>query len=346
MLADMWRYHNTSEAAHRIRRSDDVPGFSEAGRVIRQSLEIEVIKPASTITSHQNTALVYRGEGSEWAPLHGKRTKQRLWLKSSVAGVYHVGLANGAENLSCPTPITVSTPDVWVPLEVVLPAAPLMEWRFDRRVDYSMYLFLAVGSHFFGQTGQWLSGYAAGDASQVNFNAAVGSVIKIAGWELGLAEDMALPEFTRPEAEELRCMRYIETSFPSGLAPMQGIGTGKGEELLQVAGSKKPRESLAQRFIVARRPAPMILYESLARRFIVPKRRAPAMTGYNPVNTNNQMRALTLDVDCEETTFDNVSDRGFRASYKCPAGTLPGHSIGFHWLADASLPAVGSGSFD
>jgi len=346
MLADMWRYHNTSDAEHRIRRSADVPTFAEAKRVLRQSLEIEVIKPAAAITSHQNTALVYRGEGSEWAPLHGIRTKQRLWLKSSVAGVYHIGLANGAENLSCPTPITVPAPDVWFPLEVVLPAAPLVEWRFDRRVGYSMYMFLAVGSHFFGQTGQWLSGYAAGDSSQVNFNAAAGSVIRIAGWELGSAEDTSPPEFARPEAEELRCMRYIETSFSSGVAPMQGIGAGSGEELVRVVGSMKPQESLVRRFIDPKPQTPTILHESLMRRFIVPKRRTPVMTSYNPVTTNNEMRNLTLNIDCEETSFDNVTDRGFRASCRCPGSTSAGNAIGFHWLADASLPAAGSGSFD
>ncbi|MDP1840935.1 MAG: hypothetical protein Q8N31_23170 [Reyranella sp.] len=212
MLADMWRYANTTNASHNIALSTDAPTFAQAGRKISQSAMITCTS-AAACGSTQNLGLVYRGEGYEWAPCWQQQTTILFWVKSTKTRVFFTGLANSAQDLSCPMAYTINTANTWEYKSVTLPASPASTWYFDYRVGYSLYFFLASGSMFWGTAGVWNSGQQAGDSSQVDFNDTNGATFQLAGVQLEVGTSATSFGVWRFEDELRHCQRYIEKSF-------------------------------------------------------------------------------------------------------------------------------------
>jgi hypothetical protein len=326
MLADGYRLHDVGAAVHTVRQSSDVPPLTVCGRVIPYSLEVEVTTADASIGATDVTAITYRGEGSEWAELAEFATEQRIYVKTNVPGTYHLTLSNGPETLFCSQPFTIAFADLWTP--VTIPAPPSVgvtgtDWWTDHRVGYTVAVTLCAGSGVQGALGTWESGVKFGGAQQINFNANVGNKINIAGLRVRRADDDRPDFYQPPEMIARDCLRYLETSFSPGTAPASAFGIGTGELSFYA-----PRNGANTQ-------------GSAANRFRAVKRKTPAMTGYNPIGAGSQMRDYTAAQDCTNTTFDNLTAHGFRAFATGHANTVIGNLMLLHWLADATLPALG-----
>lgn len=325
MFADMWRYANTTAATHSIELSTDAPSFAQAGRSIAQSAKITCTSSAG-IGSTENLGLVYRGEGYEWAPCWQQQTTISFWVKSSKTGTFFAGLANGAQDLSCPMAYTINTANIWEFKSVTLPASPATTWYFDYRVGYSLYFFLASGSTFWGTADVWNSGRQAGDSRQVNFNDTNGATFLLAGVQLEVGTSATSFDVWRFDDELRRCQRYIEKSFRPFDKPQSGTGMITGEHL----------------FYPSRSGTAYMSPETI--RFTAPKRKPPTMYTYNPVNSNSQIYDWSVSADCSNTTSDNATEFSVRLWANGPSAAGYGDTMGVHWLADASLPLPGDGA--
>lgn len=326
MLADCWRLHKAGAAVHTVRPSTDVPHPSLCGRVIPNSMEIEVTTPDAAVSATDVTALVYRGEGSELAELVERRIPFEFWLKG-IAGSYAVHLSFGAETLSCAVPIKLDDTDKWTrfigwapwPVDAVLGT----DLWTDNRVGITFALVLMAGSNFQGELDKWhshaASAFKFAGVGQSNFNATLGNKMKIAGVRIGDGQAMFQP----PEFVEQACMRYVEKSFERTWTPANGVGfSGEHRWPCSLAGA-------------AAQPSERV-------RYAVPKRKAASVIGYNPINGNSQAIRVTGPIDCTATAFNAKTAFGFQPIATSPAGTTVGQELAVHWVADASLPALGT----
>jgi hypothetical protein len=354
LFADMWRYANTTEAVHNLELSTDVPHVGEAKSWIGQSAKITCTKAAPSIGTHQNIGLVYRGEGYEWTECWQRPTTISFWVKASEPGTYFTGLANGAQDLSCPMPYTIASANTWEFHAVTLPPSPAGTWYFDRRVGYSLYFFLALGSNFWGKAETWNPGRPGGDERQVNMSRRTGATFQLANVQLEVG-DAATPFETSIFGDELRaCQRYIEKSWPMGEQLMSG-GVPISESHLCQAHAATAAEVAPQTRAVSgkrwtwlsfpkafgARSSPDIATASEAVRFTVPKRKKPTVYAFAP---SNDLSAEAMISGGLQTACDNATEIGVRLRVTAPRGGAIPDGPSLHWLADASLPLPGDGA--
>ena len=323
MFADMWRLHNSAGASLDIARSADVPSFAEAGRVIRQSAEIVVRGPVDPMPANRNCCIAYRGEGYEWAPLHGQPSALSFWVKSSTPGRYWCGLETGHSPWRmCAQSFVVEHADCWEWKSVAFPPALTTGgWSFTDDIGYVFWVFLAFGEDFVVRPSVWNESGGSGDRARVNALAKAGAAFKITGVQFEPGE-RSTPFEMRPLADELHaCQRYIQKSFAPALAPAPAAGWDSGEATWRIG-------------------APGFDHGAENIRFTASMRTAPQMSAFNPEQANAYARCRTRDYDTPEITFVNVTPDGF--SIRCAPSRRNeiGDAFGLHWLADATLPGI------
>jgi hypothetical protein len=330
MGPDGTRYYNGSGAVHTFKQQTvDVPTLNYCKRVIPATIEVSVTTADATVGATEYTYLAYRGEGSELAELLGGDgdIEVQSYFQSSLPGTYHLGMANGPETLYSAQPFFIPAANTWTPVSITFPRPDGVigtDWWTDSRVGYSVFLVLAAGSSLQEDAGpRWQTGLKLGCNSQVNFNATVGNKIRWGGLDVRRARNPYMAAFQPPEITEQAALRYIVKSFARGVAPASAVGYNTGETTFPatIAGAQ--------------------IQIGATVRYPVPLRKSVTPVGYNPVNAGAQAKAKTHG-DCTATTFDNKTESGFRIITTAPAATTVGEEIGLHWMADASLPAIGT----
>ena len=66
-------------------------------------------------------------------------------------------------------------------------------------------------------------------------------------------------------------------------------------------------------------------------------RATPAVTLYNPIAANNQVRNYTTNADCSLSAVDFIDDHGFRITCKGDSGGSAGNWLAAHYVVDARL---------
>jgi hypothetical protein len=125
----------------------------------------------------------------------------------------------------------------------------------------------------------------------------------------------------RPAAVELGiCQRFYSKTFPMATQPAQNTGSANGALRWVHIGTGAVTANAAFT------PYP------------VPMRAVPAVTFYNPVAPNAQVRNLSTSVDCTATVAaPTSSERGLYPGYTGDAGAVTGNQMAVHWTADAEI---------
>lgn len=326
ILADMFRWYNTSTGAVIVRRSTEVPHRNLCGgRTIPYSLEVEVTTAKASPGALDVAAVTYRGEGSELCRMGEQAIRVRGWLWGPI-GTYNFHVSNGPETVSYSYPVVITAQNMWNEVEFWTTRMPDWDgsWYTNYRVGYTVALTLMGGTGVQDEMEKWVSGLKFGTTPS-NFMATVGNKVRIAGLRIG--EGPILQEVA--ESTETYCMRYHEKSADRDTPPTTGLGWGTGE--------------LTWRSPVAGAGAPLV---TARQQFVAPKRKAPFMAVQNPAAANTQARCFTAAADCTGTTIDSITSYGFRLQANLPVAAAANELIGAHWTANASLPgltlAVGS----
>jgi hypothetical protein len=115
------------------------------------------------------------------------------------------------------------------------------------------------------------------------------------------------------------CSYYYQKSFKPRTIPATAVGSQTGEAFgVQTAGSATNSIGPIVTF-----PVQMIS--------------SPALTFYNPVNNNAQIRSEGSAADWTLTTGGNITVRGFFTTGTTPGGSAIGNNCGLHWTADSRL---------
>lgn len=325
ITATGWRSQNTSTARLACERSLDVPTYAQAGRVITQSHKLTVTQTAAVQPSRIN-GIVHFGEGIFWRPLHGKPTHLRFWLKTSKAGPYYCGIRTGMPpHKTLPMRYVQTAADVWQEHLIPMPANPLDGgWGFGEAQGFALFFFMGFGSQFHATPDTWQDGALGGGADQTWLMDELGGYFQLAGVQLEANGPTAFAY--DPLWDQQACARYVQTSFREGVRPDNNQGIVSGNEawpaVLQPNG-----------WIVS--PDRVIFPEG-------PMRTEDFdLTIYNPMDgPMGSIRnwAAGTNTDPEQLWIDNRSKTGARVSAPAPANTQGGDTMGFHWVADASVP--------
>jgi hypothetical protein len=125
--------------------------------------------------------------------------------------------------------------------------------------------------------------------------------------------------FRRPDpGEQLQlCRRRYQSTFMYG-SPASGTGTNTGELMFRRIVAGTASEGLYV-------PLPVRL------------RAAPAVSLFNPIASNTQVRNTTKNADCAASAVDQISDHGFRITCTGNSTGVAGDWLSTHYVADARL---------
>lgn len=146
-----------------------------------------------------------------------------------------------------------------------------------------------------------------------NFQLTIGRVTLVAGTYYG---EVRKPSFD----ETLRhAQKWVRKSFLYGTTPAQSAGAGIGESF-GIAGKAG---AVANQIIPVRFDAPMF--------------GTPAITLYNPLAANAQVRDYLASADFSASIASRISANGFNVVGTGNASTAVGNEIGIHWTAITRL---------
>ena len=132
-----------------------------------------------------------------------------------------------------------------------------------------------------------------------------------------LASGIYFGEVRKPSfSETLRyAKRWVQKSFLYGTTPAQNVGAATGESF-GIAGK-----------------AGATANQTIPVRFDVPMFGTPAITLYNPLAVNAQIRDYLASADFSASIAARISSNGFNAAGTGNAGTAVGNEIAIHWTA-------------
>ncbi len=291
-------------------------GVTTAQAVLGTNDELSVVLP---IEGLRTSRLAFGRDAA--APL-----SLGFWFSAQRPGVYSGAIRNGARSRSWPFTFTVAEADTrqWISLSGLSAIAGDVTgaWSTGSNVGLSVTICLAGGASRCGAADEWAASDCSGAAGTTNGVASVadefyiGNVIVLPGLYLPGAERAAYA--IRPADEELRiCQRYYEKSFAASIAPATGLGEAQAFEFVQIGPA------------LAAQVAGYV-------RFASTKRATPAITFYNPISANGQIRSIGGSADWSSTAMRTGNDGGFVFQ-----GTSPsigaGATAAVCWVADARL---------
>lgn len=119
--------------------------------------------------------------------------------------------------------------------------------------------------------------------------------------------------------ELMRCQRYFEKSFASGLPVKANNGTNTCISTF----TQVPAGNTGQ--------------YGMTIGFLVQKRVQPTVTTYCPADTSNQVWNQTMMKACTGTTLQGVTDRSISFATVTPVNSAPGQTLQLEWTADAEI---------
>lgn len=157
-LADRFRvFHNGTYSGQLTASQDtDVPTQVQSGFQSRFSLKITKSTSAINPASADYAFISHAIEGQDYQQIHGARgARLQFWVKSSVAGVYSVGLTNSAESRCFVFDYTVIQANTWEKKTIDLVTDNTGTWLFDNGIGLRIGFNLANGSGNTQAPGSW-----------------------------------------------------------------------------------------------------------------------------------------------------------------------------------------------
>jgi hypothetical protein len=207
-LADRFLVNFSGGYTETATQSPDVPTQAQSGWQSLYSLLITNGTGASP-ASGQYQNLVYRVEGQDYQVIHAKTARLQFWVKSSVAGTYSIGLANGGNTRSYVTTYTITTPNVWQKVALDIPLDSVGAWAFDNTVGLYISFTLTMGSAY--QTSllnTWQTANVTTSTTQTQWGATTGATFRLAQVSL-IPQDFTQSGVTGVDVPFQRCGRSI-----------------------------------------------------------------------------------------------------------------------------------------
>lgn len=318
--ADRWQYRKFGAVIEDISKVPDAPTVAQAGRLIINSLQMNITTADVAIAAGDFDYIAQVVEGYNWKPLAQVPFVLSFWHKHTKTGVYCVAFRNNIPDRSYVAEYSQLVADTWESATIIVPASPAAGgWNYTNGNGLVVSFARSVGATFQTAPNIWTAGNFFGTANQVNSTDTAGNKFIITGVQLEKGGVASAFE-QRPIQEELfLSQRYFQKSFAQGIAPVQNLGVLTGETVL-IAGKAG---ALAEWGQVNLRPT---------------MRNAPVtIQFYNPAAANSQGRDETAGADLSVTNASGIRDDGFVLGATGAVGTAVGNLLGVHWTAEAEL---------
>jgi hypothetical protein len=249
-----------------------------------------------------------------------------FWVKSNVTGTYIVELENqtvGSIRIVCGS-YTINTIGVWERKSITVSGDTVGLINNDNGVGLLLAFYLGAGSNFTSGTlqttwGTTVTGNRA--VGQTNVASATNNYFQITGIQMETGTIATPYEILPYEIELQRCMRYYQKSFLLETFPSQNAGRTSAIEFPSPVGA-----SISLQIPIY---LPVVMRTTLS---------SSNVTIFNPSATNAQVRNVNLNTDCTLTSIGSSSgNKNIYVTTTTPASTVAGHTLSFHYTANADL---------
>lgn len=337
-VADRWSHTSFfASGSMTVSRSADVPSGLKDATYSMSTQITNTVSVAHATNNYSVNAGLYRMEGYDAAKLHGKTVTLQFWVKSSLTGLYSIGIGSnfdvGVTSASYVTTYTVNAANTWEQKSITL-TIDSTTGSFAKDSGQGLFIGFGLaaragGSRETSTLNQWVPGgtaYVASTANRTDFIGTIGNTIRIAQVKLSIGSQVT--DFsTRGETigdEIILCQRYYEKSYKINEYP--GTINATGYFLRSTYGDGGGNHSTSIEFTVIKRAAPVVtaytLYAGTAGLFDV-RGSNSTFTGYNYSGPASAIISTT-------------SEKGFDTYAYTYSALLPGLMFG-HYTADAEL---------
>jgi hypothetical protein len=151
----------------------------------------------------------YNIVGLGWGTSSAKPITLSFWVKSSVTGIYSIGIYNGAVDRSFVQEYTIDAANTWEQKVITVIGPTDGVWAVDNSAELRLSFSLGTGTTYdTNGLGYWQNAFNFGSTNNVNLMATLNATWQITGVQLELGK-VATPFEHRSYGEELAlCQRY------------------------------------------------------------------------------------------------------------------------------------------
>lgn len=169
VVVDRWNYNKIGSFQHLVLQDNDVPSFSQCGKIIPNSLRLNLTTPQNSINNTDECVIVQKIEGYRFRHFHNKPFDLMFWVKADKVGTYCVSLRNDVPDLSCIAEFTINQPNTWEEKRISFPASPINgNWNLKDGVGLRAGIVIMAGDYFKTTANTWNNGYFHKTQNQVN----------------------------------------------------------------------------------------------------------------------------------------------------------------------------------
>jgi hypothetical protein len=227
MAADKFELGKSNDGVVTISRSTDTP--SSVG--FNYSHDLLVTTADTSLASGQYTSILYRIEGYDCLRFIGNTITLSFWVKSKVAGTYHVSLRKGLQQTdirTCAKAYTINNADTWeykaITFPIFVPSTIGGTWNFTAGQGLNIWWSLGQGSTYTGALDAWSSSNVLGGAGQVNIMNSINNYFRITGIQMEIGNTATPFEYKHISDTVRLCQRYYETGYGHWLSNYTGPG--------------------------------------------------------------------------------------------------------------------------
>ena len=269
---DRFKTYYGNGPVHSVQRVTDTP--TNLSDFFKHSMKIVQTTASGTSTPDANdyNFFQYGIEGQDMAHLkfgasQAQTFTMSFYVKSSVAGVYSVGLNNASFDRSFSKKYTITSADTWERITLTFTGDTTGTWASDNTAGLYIRWNLGGGTDRTQAEGSWVSGFqdgADGSTGANSFSNTLNAEYYITGVQLELG-DSATPFEHRSYGEELaKCQRYTQlVRFAAGQVILGGNWNTSEYEIIRINEMRAaPTTSLHSGSILHNSSSSFTLYAS------------------------------------------------------------------------------------
>lgn len=230
--ADNWFWSAAGAGVVTVKRTTDAPSEAVAGFVSTNCLEVDVTTADASISASDFYTIAYRVEGYDFAKFAQQYFTLSFNVKSNLTGISCVSFHNSGGSRDYLAEYTINAADTWENKTItVLPTPDVSGFEYNTQPGLYIYFMIAAGSDNFGTADAWLENNGSCTSNQINLMSSTANYLRIQGLKLERGTIRTPFNFTPVSETLLRCQRYYEKSYETGVYPGTNTTTGSSKQI-------------------------------------------------------------------------------------------------------------------